>query len=310
MLKPLALAISIGGLLVVGSSNSAKELPTAKLLCQHALTTSDIPGYDHSTGPVAQLEMLSDMPAFRRAFPGKTFVPGTRIWSRQELSKFATAESGASKIQVYIQIYSNLDHALVFDSPVVMNEGISNAYGYKMGTFSGFPVGDGSRFVPNPSDPNRSRVPAARITAREGNVIVSAQFDGQPIRSRGTPSLPKLTLEDKLATECAARIALSNGYIAAIDFRRISSTSTKVGAIATQSKLLPNRGEVVLLDRIAKLKIEYGILEFSFNGKKLKTGIGAKEILIGGRRVPLSVPIIYDRGQIWIERQGLTKAIN
>jgi hypothetical protein len=84
--------------------------------------------------------------------------------------------------------------------------------------------------------------------------------------------------------------------------KNLEAKKTKEGAV-----LVPV--QALLKELGGKAERKLGVIEAFWRGKKVTLPIGARVMLVGKEKVRLSLPVLLDRGEAWVDAAGMVKGL-
>ncbi|MCH8274072.1 MAG: hypothetical protein IH851_04715 [Armatimonadetes bacterium] len=322
---------------VVDLQEGAK-LPTPDDLRAFAFSAGEVPGFDASAQQVhVTAREISMLPTFALVVPNTPFKPGRQVALGQKLTRPSTGLTPRADLRLSITLFSDPSHAVAHavsaDGTVVQQDTyITRGDGSKVllkagtrlhsralvgpegeGTFTGFPLGRRAWMLPVPD--YRSWIPAALLRVLDGNVLVKVEYSPQAYEASAMGlRVPPLTDEVLEVVEYAARLGLSKGYMALLDFKRLPAAAVRVGSTDVRMRKAPDETVFAPAKAVAtalggRMERELGMVTISANGRTVTAPIGSRELLVGGKSVSLPLPVLFDGEEVWIEKKALAKAL-
>jgi hypothetical protein len=132
-------------------------------------------------------------------------------------------------------------------------------------------------------------------------------------KARNLQFLP-IDPQDLQLGEYAARLLISK-----IKRRLLGSRALPKVRLVVEGKAIEgtktNEG-VALVPVVATLKslgqkttVKLGVLTSSWKEQKVVIATGARVLLVGKEKVPLSLPVLYEKGELWVAGEALAKGL-
>jgi len=261
----------------------------------------------------------------------------TSIDLYQRLTRKGTGVIGKDPTDIFIRVHLLPDRETAYWVAVLATTSQVAPIGQPglgEGSWTGLPIGEKSwASAPNPKEPPAPGIGTANLVVWDGRLALRVNVHYQPLggpKARTAIFLP-IAEEDLEAGELAARIILAKATLVLIGWEQLPSlrlvvNGTSLRAKGSQGSLFVPVG-LVMKALGCKGERKGGIWIGHWRGKKVTFPIGARCVLVGnwsvealGRsgvkrmkevegKVGLKVPILYDGQEIWVDGEGLAKAL-
>jgi hypothetical protein len=261
----------------------------------------------------------------------------TSIDLYQRLTRKGTGVIGKDPTDIFIRVHLLPDREIAYWVAVLATTSQLAPVGQPglpEGSWTGLPIGEKSwASAPNPKEPPAPGIGTANLVVWDGRLALRVNVHYQPLggpKARTAIFLP-IAEEDLEAGELAARIILAKATLVLIGWEQLPSlrlvvNGTSLRAKGSQGSLFVPVG-LVMKALGCKGERKGGIWIGHWRGKKVTFPIGARCVLVGnwsvealGRsgvkrmkevegKVGLKVPILYDGQEIWVDGEGLAKAL-
>jgi hypothetical protein len=263
----------------------------------------------------------------------------TSIDLYQRLTRTETGMLGRDPTDIFFRVHLLPDREIAYWVAVLATTSQLAPVGQPglpEGSWTGLPIGEKSwASAPNPKEPPAPGIGTANLVVWDGRLALRVNVHYQPLggpKARTAIFLP-IAEEDLEAGELAARIILAKATLVLIGWEQLPSlrlvvNGTSLRAKGSQGSLFVPVG-LVMKALGCKGERKGGIWIGHWRGKKVTFPIGARCVLVGdwsvevlrkGRsgvkrmkgvegKVGLKVPVLYDGREIWVEGEGLAKAL-
>ena len=256
----------------------------------------------------------------------------------QRLRRTGTGAIGRDPTDILVRIHYFPDPKTAYEAAIWMTwtQRTLQPPGFPEGSWTGLPIGEKSwASAPDPKEPPAPGLGSAVLVVWDDKIAMRVEVDYQPIgrpKAKTAIFLP-IAEEDLEAGELAARIILAKATLVLIGWEQLPSlrlvvNGTSLRAKGSQGSLFVPAG-LVMKALGCEGEKKGGIWIGRWQGKRITLPIGARCILVGnwsvealrkGRsgvkrikemegKVGLKVPILYDGREIWVEGEGLAKAL-
>jgi hypothetical protein len=261
----------------------------------------------------------------------------TSIDLYQRLTRKGTGVIGKDPTDIFIRVHLLPDRETAYWVAILTTTSQVAPIGQPglgEGSWTGLPIGEKSwASASNPKEPPAPGIGTANLVVWDGRLALRVNVHYQPLggpKARTAIFLP-IAEEDLEAGELAARIILAKATLVLIGWEQLPSlrlvaNGTSLRAKGSQGSLFVPAG-LVMKALGGKGERKGGIWIGHWRGKKVTFPIGARCVLVGnwsvealGRsgvkrmkevegKVGLKVPILYDGQEIWVDGEGLAKAL-
>ncbi len=242
---------------------------------------------------------------------GSSPKPGRVVSAILEYARPATNEHVGATLRIGTNIYSDGQYASLIGDPSTRS--VSRVGAYRRGTYSGYGLGQASWVTTSAGRPELDR--SLKITAVDGKVVAAVDLWLQPTNTTDrNPGWRPLTDLDYQVSEFAARLALSYGRMADLDFERAPKVEITVRNTRIDCR---TPGDLTLAPLRSVLRAvggsldggEFGVYRASVGGRSLRIVIASRELVVDQRKIALSCPILFDGTELWIEKNAVLSAL-
>jgi len=239
----------------------------------------------------------------------------------QRLTRSGTGIPGRDPTDILIRLHLLPNRKIAYQSAILdtatQRAAIGEA-GLPEGSFSGLPIGEKSWYWA--LDPEKTKpgpgIGDATLVVWDDKLSLLIEVHYQPIggpKAKTAIFLP-VAKEDLELGELAARIILARANMVLLGWHELP----KVRLVANGKELEARKersGQVfvpvrALMDAMGgKVERRHGVVTVSFGGKRVVMPIGAREIMVGKEKVKLSLPILWDGKELWVEGAGVAKGL-
>ncbi|MCW5946249.1 MAG: hypothetical protein KIT74_04390 [Fimbriimonadales bacterium] len=294
------------------------QVPLAERLKNYSQNARDIPTFAQVEGePLTvdrELILHSDSYLYQRygELVGATPRSVRVISVSHSFARSSTTEYAAGNLRLDTSIYSDAKFGRLMADPTMAM--VSRIGAYRVGTFSGCGLGEVSWFTAPTTRPDLDR--HHKLIAVDGKVSVHAGLSLQPSDPNAIdPGWRPLTKVDYSVTEYAARLALSNGLMAEMDFQRLQNVGVRIADAAIVGKRSPEGNVFVPLRRTLRAVAgrlsanDWGFYTATVGSRKVALVIASRELVVGEKRITLPLPVLFDGTELWVEKYGLASAL-
>jgi hypothetical protein len=190
--------------------------------------------------------------------------------------------------------------------------------GMPKGSWTGLPIGEKSWYsgvFPEGTQPAPG-FGSAVLVVWDDKLALRVEVHYQPIggpKAKTAIFLP-IAKEDLELGELAARIILARANMVLLGWHELP----KVRLVVNGKELEGRKGRSgqvfvpvrALMDGMGgRFERRRGVVTVSFGGKRVVMPIGAREMMVGKERVKLSMPILWDGKELWVEGEGVAKGL-
>jgi hypothetical protein len=216
--------------------------------------------------------------------------------------------------EVHIKIWANLlpDRDTAYKVAVLFTTSQRAPIGQPgmpEGSWSGLSIGEKVWFMV-PKQIGES--PVAHLTVWDDRLAIHASVEyHRPLEWIEFVPIDRSDLE---LGELAARLIIAKANLILLGWHELP----KVRLVANGKELEARKersGQVfvpvrALMDAMGgKVERRHGVVTVSFGGKRVVMPIGAREIMVGKEKVKLSLPILWDGKELWVEGAGVAKGL-
>lgn len=180
--------------------------------------------------------------------------------------------------------------------------------GMPEGSWSGLPIGEKvwSRV------PQSGEAPVADLTVWDERLAIHVSVEYHFV-SRWVKSVP-ISQSDLELGEMVARLILAKANLALLGWRDSPKWRLVVNGAPLEARRVQEKSILVPLKAVVerlggKIDKKAGVVYCSWRGQKVAFPLGARVVLVGGRKVPLSLPILYDGHEAWVDGEELARAL-
>jgi hypothetical protein len=228
----------------------------------------------------------------------------------QRLLRPGNFERPAADLTISTRILSDARYASVVADPEAMIS-IAAVDPFLHTGYSGHSIGQRAWFT-KPKSTARS----ASVHVVDGRTVVYAALFQQPANpTERDPGWRPLTKADYSVTEYAARLALSNGLMAEMDFQRLQNVGVRIADADIVGKRSPEGSVLVPLRRTLRAVAgrlsanDWGFYTATVGSRTVALVIASRELVVGEKRITLPLPVLFDGSELWVEKYGLASAL-
>ena len=274
---------------------------------------------------------------------GITFHPQgqkDRLIFVQGLTRKITGVPGKERIDIIVRLSLLPNREMAYEGALSATTSqliYPDGAGMPQGSWTGLPIGEKSwATAPDPKQPPAPGIGTANLVVWDDKFALEVELHYQPIggpKAKTAIFLP-IAEEDLEAGELAARFILAKATLVLIGWEQLPSlhlvvNGTSLRAKGSQGSLFIPVG-LVMKALGCEGERKGGIWVSRWRGKKVTFPIGARCILLGNWRVEtvkekggvtvkrmkltegkvmLKFPVLYDGQDVWVEGEGLAKAL-
>ena len=273
---------------------------------------------------------------------GITFHPEgqkDRLIFVQGLTRKIMGVPGKERTEIIVRLYLLPNREMAHEGAISLTTSqliYPDGAGMPQGSWTGLPIGEKSwATAPDPKEPPAPGIGTAVLVVWDDRLTLEVIVNYQPIggpKAKTAIFLP-IAEEDLEAGELAARIILAKATLVLIGWEQLPSlrlvvNGTSLRAKGSQGSLFVPVG-LVMKALGCEGERKGGIWIGHWRGKKVTFPIGARCIFVGdwtaealrrGRsgvkrikevegKAGLKIPVLYDGRQVWVEGEGLAKAL-
>jgi hypothetical protein len=193
------------------------------------------------------------------------------------------------------------------------NGSVSTINAFSKTTFSQLPLGEECWSAP--SEQFRKRARNAKLLVADKEILLRLFLEKQPNNpSSGDPGWRNVSNDDLYKFEFVARLALSKAYMAIHDFDNLKNESATIRKIKVDTKRTSDKILLVPIKSLAKqlnwkYEEEFGVLTLNVGKNKIIIPAGSRELIKGTYKEKLSLPVILDGKEYWVEKNALLRLI-
>ncbi len=320
LLIAFCITASIVGLNLLEGQNLNEE-QVVKLLREFvALEPDEVPGFDTKEGIVTRWPTGKGFSLLQRLFRQIKRMPGKEH----------------TDILIRVSLASDRDIAYqAAISETISQVRYPDGAGMPEGSWTGFPIGEKSWATAPKAKAPGPGLGVANLVVWDGRLALRVIVQYQPIdpKARTAIFLP-VDEEDLELGELAARLILAKANLVLIGWQELpklrlvaSGASLEARKVKEGTFLIPAQAVIERMGE--KVERKLGVVFCSWRGREITLPIGARELLIGSwevkeagganrvaakrvvkvTRIPLSLPILFDGREVWVEGVGLAKGL-
>ncbi len=203
--------------------------------------------------------------------------------------------------------------------------------GMPQGSWTGLPIGEKS-WATAPGEGPSNLATVARLVVWDDKLALRVDISYPPLdpMARTLIFFP-IEQKDLELSELAARLLLTRGNLILLGWQELPKLRLVVNRTALEAKETKKRIALVpvgaVLQRLGgRVERRLGVFTCSWRGKKVTLPIGARMVLVGNwtyhiggmrekrlkwaeGRVALSLPVLFDGQEVWVEGEGIAKAL-
>ncbi len=256
----------------------------------------EVPGFDTRNGVVNRVDT-------------KWGVAATDL--RQTLRRKGTRRPGKDPTEIEIWARLLPDRNIAYQAAVVLTAtqfAPVGQPGMPEGSWTGLPVGEKSWTLPLKE---RNRFNSASLIVWDGRLAVRVTVGYYPPRAKFALSVDQTDWElggyaARLLISKIKRRLLGSRELPkvrlVVEGQNIEGAKTGEGAV-----LMPARATLKKLGQKTTGKL--GVLTSSWKDQKVVIAVGARTLLIGKQKVPLPLPVLHEKEEMWVEGESLAKAL-
>jgi hypothetical protein len=186
------------------------------------------------------------------------------------------------------------------------------------GSWTGMPIGEKSwcsGICPEGTKPAPG-LGSAILVVWDDKLALRVEVHYQPLggpKAKTAIFLP-VAKEDLELGELAARLILAKANLLLWGWRelptvRLVANGKNLEAKKTKKGAVFVPVQALLKELGGKAERKLGVIEAFWRGKKVTLPIGARVMLVGKEKVRLSLPVLLDRGEAWVDAAGMAKGL-
>ncbi|MCS7265053.1 MAG: copper amine oxidase N-terminal domain-containing protein [Armatimonadetes bacterium] len=236
----------------------------------------------------------------------------------QRLRRTGTGIPGLDPTDIVIKAFLLPNRDIAYQAAVLLTTSqriYPDGAGMPQGSWTGLPIGEKSWATVAKAEKPGPGLGSSVLVVWDKKIALRVEVHYQPIDPKAkTAIFLPVQDEDLELGELAARLILIKANLVLLGWRDLpkvrlvanrrtfEAKKTKDGLILAPAKaLLEGLGE--------KAERKLGIFSASWKGKKIILPIGSRVMLVGKERYPLSLPILFEGGEAWIDGAGLAKGL-
>jgi len=181
--------------------------------------------------------------------------------------------------------------------------------GMPEGSWSGLPIGEK---VWSTVPKQIGEAPVAHLTAWDDRLAVGISIEYQR-PSKWVEFVP-INHTDLEAGELAARLIIVKANLALLGWREIPKVRLVADGKEMEARKVREGLFLLPVSSLAKgmgwrFERRYGVAKVSFSGREVVLPMGSRELLVGGKRVKLALPVLWDGKELWAEGASLAKGL-
>jgi hypothetical protein len=277
-----------------------------------ALEPNEVPGFD-TKGGIVHREDLERGREFRKKGWRLDFG-GVSIELYQTLSRPSTRGKGKDEINIRACLLPDRDTAYKMALTMTWTQRSLTLPGLPEGSWTGLPIGEKSwRFVPEIGKTYAGVAPGGILVVWDDRLAVRVEVEHPPVdpMARTLVFLP-VEREDLELGEMAARLIVVKANLALLGWGEVPKVSLVANGKEMEARKVREGLFLLPVSSLAKgmgwrFERRYGVAKVSVSGREVVLPMGAREVLVGGKRVELALPVLWDGKEWWAEGVSLAK---
>jgi len=281
-----------------------------------ALEPNEVPGFDTKGGIVNRVVLGKG----RILLLGLELSGGVSIELYQTLSRPSTRGKGEDEINIRACLLPDRDTAYKVALTLVVTQSFlpgAEAPGrLPEGSWTGLPIGEKSwRSVPEIGKIYAGISPTVNLVVWDDRLAVRVCVRHPPIdpMARTLVFLP-VEREDLELGEMAARLIVVKANLVLLGWREIPKVRLVANGKEMEARKVREGLFLLPVSSLAKgmgwrFERRYGVAKVSFSGREVVLPMGSRELLVGGRRAKLALPVLWDGKELWAEGVSLAKGL-
>jgi len=262
-----------------------------------------------------------DLPSFTTK-GGMTYHPAgqkDRLIFVQRLTRKSTGVPGKERADIIVRLGFLPNREMAYESALSQTTSqriYPDGAGMPQGSWTSLPIGQKSwATAPDPEQPPAPGIGNANLVVWDDQLALRVIVNYQPIggpKAKTAVFLP-IAEEDLELAEFAARTILVRTHMVLIEWKNLPQVRLTFGGKQVDGRRGKD-GQVfvpvkTLLQALGgKIERRHGSVTAMWGGKKVVMPIGARQVIAGKETVQLSLPILWDGKEVWVEQRGVEKA--
>jgi len=275
-----------------------------------ALEPNEVPGFDTKGGIVNRVVLGKG----RRL--GLELNGGVSIELYQTLSRPSSRGKGKDEINIRACLLPDRDTAYKVALLMTWTQLSGTLPGLPEGSWTGLPIGEKSwRSVPEIGKIYTGISPTVNLVVWDDRLAVRVCVRHPPIdpMARTLVFLP-VEREDLELGEMAARLIVVKASLVLLGWREIPKVRLVADGKEMEARKVREGLFLLPVSSLAKgmgwrFERRYGVAKVSFSGGEVVLPMGSRELLVGGKRVKLALPVLWDGKELWAEGASLAKGL-
>ncbi len=261
----------------------------------------------------------------------RSWATGKGVFLLQGLSRKGDDVRGKDPTEIRIRASLASDRNIAYQAAISETTShllYPDGAGMPQGSWTGLPIGERSWATA----PKTRRVsPASNLVVWDDRLAMKVRVDYPPVdpKARNLVFYP-IEQSDLELGEMAARLILAKAHYLLLDGNNLPSCAVEVNGSAVSGRQT-HEGVVLVpvkpvLERLGgRVEDRLGMLRCAWQGKEVTLPLGARVALVGSwkvqevqkgarklseaEQVSLSLPVVYDGRQAWVDARGLATAL-
>ncbi len=238
----------------------------------------------------------------------------------QRLRRTGTGIIGRDPTDIIVRVHYFPDRKIAYEAAIWMTwtQLTLEPPGLPEGSWTGLPIGEKSWYsgvLPEGTKPAPG-LGSAVLVVWDDKLALEVEVNYQPIggpKAKTAIFLP-IAKEDLELGELAARIILARANMVLLGWHELPKVRLVVNGRELEGRK-GRSGQVFVPVRAlmgamgGRFERRRGVVTVSFGGKRVVMPIGAREMMVGKERVKLSLPILWDGKELWVEGEGIARGL-
>ncbi|GBC98521.1 hypothetical protein HRbin17_01034 [bacterium HR17] len=296
MCRTTTLVMTLFGVVLVGINLlEGQQMDEGLLKSLIALKSGEIPGFSTKGGV--------------------TFGTEKHLTLAQSLWRTGTGIPGKDPTEIVFRLHFLPNREIAYQ--VALSETVSqriylDGAGMPEGSWTGLPVGEKS-WATAPKSGGVSFTSNLVVWDDRLALRVIVKYPPLDLKAKNLVFFP-IEREDLELGELAARLILAKANLLLLGWRelptvRLVANGRNLEAKKTKEGAVFVPVQALLKELGGKAERKLGVIEVFWRGKKVTLPIGARVMLVGKEKVRLSLPVLLDSGEAWVDAAGMVKGL-